>query len=51
MKKIIENSKKVIKENTTITWQEVEKKKIELESKAQLFASTIRWSSNPSFKL
>lgn len=40
MKEIIENSKKVIKETSTLSRLELEKKKIEFDAKAKLFAET-----------
>lgn len=40
MKEIIENSKKIIKETSTLSRLELEKKKIELDAKAKVFAET-----------
>ncbi|MBP1044784.1 hypothetical protein I6N96_00725 [Enterococcus sp. BWM-S5] len=40
MKEIIENSKKIIKETSTLSRLELEKKKIELDAKTKVFAET-----------
>lgn len=40
MKELIENSKKIIKETSTLSRLELEKKRIELDAKAAVFAET-----------
>lgn len=46
MQKIIENSKKVIKESTKLSMPEIEKKKIELEARTQLFGTAFGFGSS-----